>query len=788
MTLQRSCRELCACLKFSGNQCLVSFLNFIGCFVLCVLACRCREGAFRACQRTRAVPESGQYASFDAHADAAVAKQRAEDEKKLSVLDAALGSGTAFQDPEWQIPPQGATQVISGKNVTWRNFATASPSAQLWDAAKGGPLSDDVQQGGLGDCYVLASVAALAERKKLAPLFLRPSNPSAPFRGAAIQLVDSSANPRVIAVDPMFPTLPESSSNALAFARVKNDGDGGKSKTTYLWLPAIEKAFAKLRGGNSYQAIEAGQPAMALLTLTGAAVQTVVHAELGGGLTLSPSEELWRYLIDREAESDHGGKANRDAMDLTVVGTYDDFGPSTILRCLLYPCARVCDPLAIVSCLICPRWFRRLCVNCFKRHCWGCLACGTMLWRGLKGLLGLIFGVIFWPFIRCGICARIQLWGSRGLVPGHAYSLLGVHRVPLCGGKGENCLSRCCTVRLVKLRNPHGSEGEWQGTWSDGSMLWRCVSPGVQAAIGKPQLPPGAKASSLSSDGVFFISADDLAANLASTALCRAREGWATWSVPTRVAGPSAYWIIQTPSLASASASAREGLPSPSSSSSSSSAAAASVKANPMQSNGSGKGGDDRSVAVTVHNPGGAGGGIRCALTLLHVDGATPGGALEGGQAARITVFNINTRKPVGSSRPQSYLSSFSSQAALGTDCLTLQHGQTYVVFAQWMAKDSLMAEKGGGRKVVLLLSANEKHDGLTIGVASAAPEPRLPWAPAHSAFGHCNFCGLPLPAEFCFVDGSRLHSECVAGATGMGAARELAKTVGNPAAAAGRR
>ena len=48
-----------------------------------------------------------------------------------------------------------------------------------------------------------------------------------------------------------------------------------------------------------------------------------------------------------------------------------------------------------------------------------------------------------------------------GLVPGHAYTILGVKEVNTLEGK----------QKLVNLRNPWGN-GEWSGDWSDGSKKW----------------------------------------------------------------------------------------------------------------------------------------------------------------------------------------------------------------------------------------------------------------------------------------------------------------------------
>jgi calpain family cysteine protease len=50
-------------------------------------------------------------------------------------------------------------------------------------------------------------------------------------------------------------------------------------------------------------------------------------------------------------------------------------------------------------------------------------------------------------------------YGQRsGIIEKHAYSVMEAREVK--------------DVRLVKLRNPWGSGGEWQGPWADGSAEW----------------------------------------------------------------------------------------------------------------------------------------------------------------------------------------------------------------------------------------------------------------------------------------------------------------------------
>ena len=50
------------------------------------------------------------------------------------------------------------------------------------------------------------------------------------------------------------------------------------------------------------------------------------------------------------------------------------------------------------------------------------------------------------------------------LVEGHAYSIMGVHEL----------LDQNKTVqyRLIRINNPHGNEGKFNGSWADNDPKW----------------------------------------------------------------------------------------------------------------------------------------------------------------------------------------------------------------------------------------------------------------------------------------------------------------------------
>jgi len=62
-------------------------------------------------------------------------------------------------------------------------------------------------------------------------------------------------------------------------------------------------------------------------------------------------------------------------------------------------------------------------------------------------------------------CALIAPADKKGLIDGHAYSVLKLRTVHRRVGSRD-------TFRMVQIRNPHGG-GEWKGPWSDNSSAWR---------------------------------------------------------------------------------------------------------------------------------------------------------------------------------------------------------------------------------------------------------------------------------------------------------------------------
>lgn len=140
----------------------------------------------------------------------------------------------------------------------WREDAVVDAGGSCdWQRVAGGRIvkgdikAEDIEQGRLGDCYFLASLAALAQRSRPT---LERAVLKAPAAGVYGVRWFVGGRPTTTWVDDRFP---------------HRDGKPvySHSPSGALWVLVLEKAYAKEFGG--YRAIEAGRPADALADLTG---------------------------------------------------------------------------------------------------------------------------------------------------------------------------------------------------------------------------------------------------------------------------------------------------------------------------------------------------------------------------------------------------------------------------------------------------------------------------------------------------------------------------------------
>jgi len=130
-----------------------------------------------------------------------------------------------------------------------------------------GVTASDVAQGGLGDCWLVAAIAALSEFPGLIQRIFVTKETS-PLGRYSLRLYDISLQSEsgaakgkfvTITVDDLLPCKADGGFPKPLFMNMNSDGE--------IWPLLIEKALAKWTG--SYENLDGGYPAWALSTLTG---------------------------------------------------------------------------------------------------------------------------------------------------------------------------------------------------------------------------------------------------------------------------------------------------------------------------------------------------------------------------------------------------------------------------------------------------------------------------------------------------------------------------------------
>ncbi|KAJ3444064.1 calpain [Anaeramoeba flamelloides] len=184
-----------------------------------------------------------------------------ECKEEQMIIQQCQKSGEKFTDPDF--PPDLSSVVINVKKYNkkfdrvkeWKR-ASEIPSDESEVALfKEGMSPEDIEQGSLGDCYLLSSISVLSlQEEKVMKIFL--TKQYQPEFGFFIVRFFSDDQWHKIIVDDY---LPCGSNGRPIFARSKNNDE--------LWVQIIEKAYAKMFG--SYEAIEGGFVHLCLVNLTG---------------------------------------------------------------------------------------------------------------------------------------------------------------------------------------------------------------------------------------------------------------------------------------------------------------------------------------------------------------------------------------------------------------------------------------------------------------------------------------------------------------------------------------
>ena len=210
-----------------------------------------------------------------------------------------------------------ANDANAGKTCKWvrlqdvkRPSATASGSHldKLFNKVDPG----DIAQGQLGDCWLLAAFATLAEKPEyIQKCFLtRSFNPRGKY---TLRLYDTKAQPplwRNITIDDWIPC----GSDDTPLYSKPNSND--------MWPLLIEKAFAKMRGGYSH--LDGGWPMDAMKTMTGFKGETFTidpqNAKLGMFHSLKEMHDKGCIMACASKGKDNTLTDGRSSVQGSIVG------------------------------------------------------------------------------------------------------------------------------------------------------------------------------------------------------------------------------------------------------------------------------------------------------------------------------------------------------------------------------------------------------------------------------------------------------------------------------------
>jgi hypothetical protein len=387
----------------------------------------------------------------------------------------------------------------------------------------------DVGQGSVGNCWLVAAIAAAAEHPGLVQsLFITKR---ASLRGKyTVRLFDWSARRWVhVSVDDRLPATRANNAKASGKGSAPASALFAQPQGREVWVCILEKAFAKLCG--SYGALDGGQTAWALNALTGDPVFILRKHKQTESKPTSDVEAPSPSAID-----DGGRAANtrRHAEDTDVdVSSSQDSTPRGSAAPSAGPSPSSADTHSADAALPAapsrpPASFGWERID--MRPKLGGEKSGSQDKRAVefvgrspaesydsqqtffvlrryvqqKALMGASFGSYGGGG---GEGLNGEDMGPKGLVSGHAYTVIDVKAF------SKTCDAHGGPLRLVQLRNPWG-KGEWEGAWSDGSEEWK-----KHRAIRKMLRPKQVD------DGAFWMDWNDFVRIFEQIDICSRRSG-----------------------------------------------------------------------------------------------------------------------------------------------------------------------------------------------------------------------------------------------------------------------
>jgi hypothetical protein len=270
----------------------------------------------------------------------------------------------------------------------------------------GEPRADSVVQGSIGSCWLVATVAAVAQHGGTVRRRFEYATRHLPQGACPVALYDRAGKERILPLDSRL--YFQSGSLALRGAS-STSSDSGR---TEMWVPMLEKAVARLLG-NSYENINGGMPSTALFALTGASIET--------------------FQIDDSNDGAIFDAVGRSNSDLVVAGAFDS--PVTLLvgvvlvpLQLVFACLGISSygAIDVINC-ICPLSLRRCCAEGGQSRCFKTFHVLALLKLIFVDSLNLLASILLTP-LHILMCGKLKLSSMipyfNGIVPSHAYTVL----------------------------------------------------------------------------------------------------------------------------------------------------------------------------------------------------------------------------------------------------------------------------------------------------------------------------------------------------------------------------
>lgn len=407
-------------------------------------------------------------------------------------LNASVPEG--WKDPDFPLALESLGKRFEDDECEWVRALALSTSPVLFNKAE----PSDACQGQLGDAWLIAAIAAVAEFPNYLKDKIFITKEAAADGKYELQLFDwkGSKDWKTIQVDDYLPCVPRKNNEPgqKVFFADLSDGE--------MYVPLLEKAFAKMFG--SYQELHYGDTAMAFASLTGCMEVKRYGAHLGNtkaltkasgtqvkwkvtardGLTVRVKNDLTSTKLGTLARHAVIEELDRDCNRIffkKLEGEGPESGWVSYYRAGKKVAERTTPVQWGYSCAKVGDRFKKEDIEPIEGDMW------TKLVAADKDN-DLI--VVDFEFKGVNPSGR-PIYGTRpdGLMPKHVYSVLRAVEIP--GSVWED------PKRMVCLRNPWG-RCEWKGPWKDQGDEWT-----ANDEIAK-ELKPGSKF-----DGLFWMAFDD---------------------------------------------------------------------------------------------------------------------------------------------------------------------------------------------------------------------------------------------------------------------------------------